>query len=96
MPKQKSTDTGDINLLPGLASPARRALAAARITRLEQLTNYSEADLLKLHGMGPKAIKAIKEAMSRRGLKFAVETASRRSSEQVNRRIPRRVPKTNG
>ncbi len=93
MPKQKSADTGDINLLPGLASPARRALAAAGITRLEQLADHSEADLLQLHGMGPKAIKAIKEAMSQRGLKFAAEGASRHSIVRANHRIPRRASK---
>jgi len=39
-----------------LASPARRALAGAGYTRLEQFTQVSEDEVLKLHGMGPKAL----------------------------------------
>ena len=38
-----------------LAKPARRALAGAGFVRLEQLTTDSEAEVLRLHGMGPKA-----------------------------------------
>lgn len=55
----------------GVASPARRALAAAGLTRLEQLTRISEAELLKLHGMGPKAVRALKAALAERGLSLA-------------------------
>ncbi len=56
---------------PGLASPAQRALAAAGYTHLEQLAKVSETDLLKLHGMGPKAIGLIRSALAARGLSFA-------------------------
>ena len=46
------------NDLPaGLAKPAQRALAAAGVTRLDQLATMSEADLRQTHGMGPKAIE---------------------------------------
>ena len=38
-----------------LSEPAQRALASAGFTRLEELTTVSEAELGKLHGMGPKA-----------------------------------------
>jgi hypothetical protein len=37
--------------LPKLASPAQRALAAAGIQRLEQLTKLSEEQLKQLHGI---------------------------------------------
>jgi hypothetical protein len=37
-----------------LAKPALRALIAAGYTRLDQFTTIKEADLRKLHGMGPK------------------------------------------
>lgn len=57
---------------PGLASPALRALAAAGYTHLEQLAKVGEADLLKLHGMGPKAIGLIRSALAARGLTFAI------------------------
>jgi len=56
-----------------LASPARRALAGAGFTRLEQLSRVSEADLQRLHGMGPRAIGQLREALAARGLAFAEE-----------------------
>ncbi len=55
---------------PKLAAPARRALSAAGYTRLDQLTQVSEADLAKLHGMGTTAIAALREALHERGLSF--------------------------
>jgi len=56
---------------PGLAQPALRALRAAGYTRLEQFTSITEAELLKLHGMGPKALGLIRSALHARGLSFA-------------------------
>ena len=56
---------------PGIGAPAHRALAAAGITRLEQLTTLHEADLLKLHGVGPKAIRLLRGALAEQGLAFA-------------------------
>ncbi|HET7047204.1 MAG TPA: DUF1801 domain-containing protein [Solirubrobacteraceae bacterium] len=55
---------------PKLAAPARRALAAAGYTRLDQLAQVTEPDLKKLHGMGPTAIAALREALQERGLSF--------------------------
>jgi predicted Fe-Mo cluster-binding NifX family protein len=50
--------------LPKLGAPAARALAAAGITTLEQVADWSEADLLALHGMGPKALGILKAALA--------------------------------
>jgi hypothetical protein len=56
---------------PKLAAPARRALAGAGYTHLEQLSDeISEADLKKLHGMGASAITALRAALDARGLSF--------------------------
>ncbi len=55
---------------PRLAAPARRALAGAGYTRLHQLAQVSEAELKQLHGMGPTAIAALREALDERGLSF--------------------------
>lgn len=55
----------------GLAQPALRALSAAGYTHLEQLTSVKEAELLKLHGMGPKALGLLRSALAARGLGFA-------------------------
>ena len=60
------------DLPPGLANPAFRALGAAGYTRLEQFTTIEEADLRKLHGVGPKAIALIRGALNARGQCFAV------------------------
>jgi DNA-directed RNA polymerase alpha subunit len=79
------------DLPPGLSRPAQRALAAAEITRLEQLAQISEAELLKLHGIGPKAIRTLKDAMAQRGLAFAGPDSSRRIIEQANQHIERRA-----
>lgn len=59
------------DLPQGLSAPARRALAAAGYTRLDQLASVSEAALLRLHGIGPKAIRQLREALAARGLAFA-------------------------
>ena len=56
--------------LPKLAAPARRALLAAGYTSLEDLTQVSEADIMNLHGMGPNAMRALREALKERGLSF--------------------------
>ena len=57
--------------LPRIGAPATNALAVAGITRLEQLTALSERDLLKIHGVGPKAVRILREALAERGLSFA-------------------------
>ena len=51
----------------GVSQPAIRALESAGYTRLEDLSGASEAELLKLHGFGPKAIRIIQQALIDRG-----------------------------
>ncbi len=55
----------------GLSQPARRALAGAGYVRLEQLTQVIENDLMRLHGMGPKALSQLRSALQAKGLSFA-------------------------
>jgi hypothetical protein len=57
-----------------LAQPARRALVGAGYLRLEQLTEVSEAELRKLHGIGPKALDQLRRAPGAKGLSFAKGT----------------------
>lgn len=59
------------NFPAGLSAPARRALDGAGYVRLEQLTRVSEVELKKLHGMGPKAINLLRNALEEKGLSFA-------------------------
>ena len=65
MPGKKKQKPGDIEsgFPAGLAAPARRALVAAGYTRLDQLQGVSEAELMQLHGMGPKAMDQIRQAL---------------------------------
>ncbi len=55
----------------GIGKPAHRALVGAGYTRLEELTSVTEVELLKLHGMGPKALGILRSALAARGLSFA-------------------------
>lgn len=57
--------------LPNIGKVARRELANAGYIRLEQLTRVSEGELLEIHGVGPKAIRILREALEARGLAFA-------------------------
>lgn len=54
----------------GLSAPAQRALAGAGYTHIEQLAATTEADILKLHGIGPSAIPMLREALAAKGLAF--------------------------
>ncbi|HMB24510.1 MAG: DNA-binding protein [Chloroflexota bacterium] len=68
--KASNQQEGD---LPKLAQPALRALNGAGIQRLEQLTNFSEEQIKRLHGMGPQALGILRQALADRGLAFARE-----------------------
>jgi hypothetical protein len=56
--------------LPRLSAPAQRALAAAGITCLEDLSLWHEADVARLHGIGPNALKALKEALDAKKITY--------------------------
>jgi uncharacterized protein YdhG (YjbR/CyaY superfamily) len=55
---------------PKIGSPATRALEAAGYTNLKQLTKVTEAEIAQLHGMGPKALRILSEALKADGLSF--------------------------
>jgi hypothetical protein len=59
------------DLPAGLAKPAQRALANAGYTRLKDFAKLSEDEVKKLHGMGPKALTLIRDALRANGLSFA-------------------------
>lgn len=54
----------------GLGAPAERAFARAGYTRLEQFAGVTEKDLLRLHGVGPKAIRTLRSALEAHHLAF--------------------------
>jgi len=55
---------------PKIGSPATRALEAAGYTTLKQLTTITESDIAQLHGMGPKALGILREALKAQGFSF--------------------------
>jgi hypothetical protein len=54
--------------LPKIGAPATRALNGAGYSSLRQLADVRKADLAKLHGMGPKALGILQEALEEHGL----------------------------
>jgi len=71
--KIQQYDEQESNLPIELAQPAQRALAAAGIQRLEQLTKFSAAEVKQWHGTGPNALNQLRRAISARDLSFATE-----------------------
>jgi hypothetical protein len=53
-----------------IAAPAQRALKNAGIETLEELSQYSENEILQFHGMGKSSIPKLKNALSNSGLKL--------------------------
>jgi predicted flap endonuclease-1-like 5' DNA nuclease len=54
----------------GLGAPAERAFAQAGYTRLEQFAEVTEKDLLRLHGVGPRAIRILRAELEAHHLAF--------------------------
>lgn len=52
----------------GIGRPATAALLHAGYTRLDQLAGVPERELAALHGVGPKALRLLQEALAERGL----------------------------
>jgi hypothetical protein len=67
---EDSTMSETADLPRGIGAPATRAFELAGYTRLEQFTQARARDLLALHGVGPKAISVLGEALAERGLAF--------------------------
>lgn len=60
----------EIGFLAALANPARRALENQGITTIEELSKYSEKEILTLHGMGPASLPKLRAALETSGLSF--------------------------
>jgi hypothetical protein len=55
---------------PGVSGPALRALDRAGVRSVADLARWSEAELAALHGMGPKALGALRDALAASGGAF--------------------------
>jgi uncharacterized protein YdhG (YjbR/CyaY superfamily) len=58
------------NFMESLSVPAQRALVNEGIKTLKQLSKYSEAALLKLHGFGRASLPVLRNALADAGLDF--------------------------
>lgn len=57
--------------LPRIGAPATRALTAEGITDLDAVAARTEAELLALHGVGPRAIRTLRAALGELGRDLA-------------------------
>lgn len=58
-------DVGDLS--KAIGRPATQALISAGITTLTQVAELTEAELLAMHGVGPKAVRVLSESLSATG-----------------------------
>ncbi len=59
-----------------MGKTAPRELDVHGFTRYEQLTKTTTAELLRIHGVGKKAIDILREELAASGLSFADEDPS--------------------
>jgi DNA-directed RNA polymerase alpha subunit len=52
----------------GIGRPAAGAFFAAGYRSVDDLAGQSESELAELHGVGPKALRIVKETLRERGL----------------------------
>lgn len=57
--------------LPAIGRPATSALVTAGLTSLDAVAGLTEKQLLAMHGVGPKAVRILREALAERGQTFA-------------------------
>jgi len=58
------------NLPDEIGKTAARELSLNGITSLQQVATYSKKELLAIHGVGPKAIAILNEALAAEGLNY--------------------------
>jgi predicted flap endonuclease-1-like 5' DNA nuclease len=62
-------DVRPVGDLPnGIGKTAARELHLNGITTLEQVARHSRDELLAIHGVGPKAVRILEEALAAEGL----------------------------
>ncbi|HSJ29617.1 MAG TPA: helix-hairpin-helix domain-containing protein [Acidimicrobiia bacterium] len=64
---------GEGDLPPSIGRPATQALVGAGITTLDDVAARSEQELLAMHGVGPKAVRILAEALAERQRSWRTE-----------------------
>jgi predicted flap endonuclease-1-like 5' DNA nuclease len=54
--------------LPAVGGPAARALEAQGVRTLDDVARWTRKELLALHGVGPKAVRILEEALEAQGM----------------------------
>lgn len=67
--KQNSEKENNLDF-PKIGAPAERALLNAKIKNLNDLSKLRETDVVRLHGMGPKALGILKSALKKAKMSF--------------------------
>lgn len=65
--QERTPEDGFLSRVP---APARRALEREGITTIKKLSQWTEDEILALHGMGPSTIPKLREALASGGLTF--------------------------
>lgn len=64
-------DVRPVGDLPNeMGKTAPRELQLAGIDSLQKVSQHTERELLAIHGVGPKAIHILREALDAKGLRF--------------------------
>jgi hypothetical protein len=66
-PRQRAPRPAGTPLPRGIGAPATRALRNIGVSTLEQVAEYTPAELLALHGVGPIAIERLGAALAEHG-----------------------------
>ena len=67
---ERAPETG---FLSTLSAPARGAFEQEGIDTVRKLSEYREAEILDLHGVGPASLPALHAALEEHGLEFRQE-----------------------
>ncbi|WP_226526986.1 RNA polymerase alpha subunit C-terminal domain-containing protein [Metabacillus niabensis] len=65
--KERKPETGFLSIL---SAPARRALESKEIRTVEDLAQYTEKEILSLHGIGPSSLPKFRSALQEKGFNF--------------------------
>lgn len=72
---------------PKMGAPAQRALANAGIATLGDLARWREADVIALHGMGPKAMLELKVVMNQHKITFVTNANETKTSRPKSKSV---------
>ncbi|KAA0955906.1 hypothetical protein FQ087_15115 [Sporosarcina sp. ANT_H38] len=65
--KENKPESG---FLSKLSSPARNALVHEGVNTLQELSRFTEKEILKIHGIGPASLPTMRTSLEEEGLSF--------------------------